>query len=277
MQLQDKVALVTGAGSGIGRAIAHRFAQEGAFVVLNDANAQSLERVSEELPCAPSSRMSVQADISDSSAVNAMFDQVRQRVGRLDVLVNNAGIDRVPGDGSQEREARILQRIEEVRRGETELTHPDQIADMSDEGWQRMIDVNLTGTFFCCRAGVRLMIEAGNSGSIINLSSTAGLSGEGSGVHYAASKGGIIALTKGLALELGSRGIRVNAICPGAIDTPLVENFPEALVKHMTTRVPMGRRGRPEEVASTALFLASEESSYFTGQWFSPNGGLLMA
>jgi 3-oxoacyl-[acyl-carrier protein] reductase len=277
MRLEGKVALVTGAGSGIGRAIAHRFSREGAFVVVNDVNAEALESVLKELPNHTSAAMMVQADISEVSEVEAMFEAVRTRVGRLDVLVNNAGVDRTPGDGSKEREDRVLQRIQEVQQGESALTHPDQIIDMTDAGWQRMIDINLTGTFYCCRAGVRLMIDAGCPGSIINLSSTAGLSGEGSGIHYAAAKGGIIALTKGLALELGSRKIRVNAICPGAIETPLVTQFPEALLKHMTSRIPLGRRGRPEEVASTALFLATDDSSYFTGQWFSPNGGLLMA
>jgi 3-oxoacyl-[acyl-carrier protein] reductase len=145
---------------------------------------------------------------------------------------------------------------------------------MSDAGWTRMLEIHLNGAFFCARAAVKAMLEQG-SGSIINISSIAGLAGMGP-IHYSTAKAGLLGFTRALAREVGGRGIRVNAICPGAIDTPMSANVPEPLLKVMIAATPLGRMGAPEEIAAAALFLASDESSYFTGQWLSPNGGIFI-
>ncbi len=277
MRLEGKVAVVTGAGSGIGRATARLFAKEGARVVATDLHLETARETLANLPASLPGSLALAADISDSAQVDDLFGEVAERFGCADILVNCAGVDRTPGDGVELREARVLARIEEMRRGEAPTTHPDQIADMSDAGWQRMLDINLSGPFYCCRAAVRLLVEAARAGSIINIASTAGLDGMGSGVHYAASKAGVIGLTKALARELGSRGIRVNAICPGPIDTPMVQGIPPVIVQSLKGSLPLGRVGAPEEVATAALFLATGDSSYFTGQAISPNGGLVMS
>ena len=152
-------------------------------------------------------------------------------------------------------------------------SHWDVTPSLSDEEWQKVIGVHLNGTFFCTREALKLM-SARNRGSIINMASVAGLSGIPFASHYGAAKGGILSLTRSVALEMASRNIRVNAICPGWIDTPMTQNFSPMLRAALTARVPFQRWGQPEEVAATALFLASDDSSFYTGQWLSPNGGL---
>jgi len=243
MRLEGKVAVVTGAGSGIGRATARLFAKEGARVVATDLHIDTARETLANLPASALESLAIAADISDSAQVEALFRELAERFGCADILVNCAGVDRTPGDGVELREARVLARIDEMRRGEAPTTHPDQIGDMSDAGWQRMLDINLSGAFYCCRTAVRLLIDADRSGSIVNVASTAALDGLGSGVHYSASKAGLLGLTKALARELGSRGIRVNAICPGPIETPLVANIPPAIVKSLASALPMGKDG----------------------------------
>jgi 3-oxoacyl-[acyl-carrier protein] reductase len=151
----------------------------------------------------------------------------------------------------------------------------DHITDMGDAGWQRVLDINLNGTFYCSREAVRLMIKAGVQGSIVNISSTSALSGEGS-VHYCASKAAMLGLTKCLARELGARNIRVNAICPGPTNTPMMKEISDEWAQAMVRAIPLGRIGEPAEVAQAALFLAGADSSFFTGQTIAANGGMYM-
>ena len=272
MRLKDRIALVTGGGSGIGRAIAHRFAGEGARVVVNDVNKESAERVAGELGA--SCALAIPADVSDSAQVRAMFAEVERALGGLDVLVNNAGIGSTSsGEGQRIREqtdARIMESVS----GQGIRTHYDVTERMTDEAWHKMIGVHLNGTFFCTREALRLM-RARGGGAIVNLSSVAAWGLE-TVPHYSAAKGGILAFTRAVAREVGSRRIRVNAICPGYIDTPMTAPMSDLVRRAVLARTPLGRWGEPEEIAATAAFLASDEGSFMTGQWISPNGGLFM-
>lgn len=273
MRLKDRIALVTGGGSGIGRAIALLFAEEGARVIVNDINLAAAEKTVEALASGPHAGSAIQADVSDSAQVRAMLATIEKEFGTLDILVNNAGI----ADATRENLGLITQkveaRIQETISGQGIQTHWDITQNMSDEAWHRMIGVHLNGTFFCTREALRLMSRK-NSGAIINISSVAALMGLEHVPHYSAAKGGILAFTRAVAREVGSRGIRVNAICPGYIDTPMTQPMSPMMKSLVVSRTPLGRWAEPREVATTALFLASDDSSFFTGQWLSPNGGL---
>jgi 3-oxoacyl-[acyl-carrier protein] reductase len=273
MKLKDRVALVTGAGSGIGRAIAIRFASEGATVVVNDVKLDTAKKTVGELDGGRG--RAIAADVSDSAQVRAMFDEVERELGgRLDILVNNAGIAYTGGDEREQMRTRAEARVAETMAGEI-TTHWDITANMTDEAWHRMIGVHLNGTFFCTREALKLMARA-NRGVIINLSSVAALSGLETVPHYSAAKGGILSFTRAVAREVGSRGIRVNAICPGYIETPMTAGISPLMQRILLSRTPLGRWGQPEEIAATALFLASDDSAFYTGQWLSPNGGLVI-
>ena len=274
MKLEGRVALVTGAGSGIGRAIGSRFASEGARVIVNDVNREAAEGTVEALGAARERGHVMQADVSDSGAVRAMFAEVEKRYGGLDILVNNAGIGET-GNRRDEVNRKGEAQLQELMMGGKIQSHWDVTPTLSDEEWQQMIGVHLNGTFFCTREALKLMTSK-NRGSIINMSSVAGLHGIPIAAHYGAAKAGILGFTRSVAHEMASRNIRVNAICPGFIETPMTQSFSPMLKMMLTSRVPMLRWGQPEEIASTALFLASDESSYFTGQWLSPNGGLFI-
>ena len=252
--LESRVCVVTGAGSGIGAAIAERFAKEGGVVAVNDYNLADAEETARRCRAAGSESVAVQADVSDSAAVNAMFAEVVDRFGRVDVLVNNAGI---AGGG-----------------GRVDISGAG-IANLGDDEWHRMLAVHLDGNFFCTRAAVPVMANAGR-GSIVCISSVAALCGIGA-VHYAAAKGGILGMVRALAVDLGPIGIRINAVCPGLIDTQMVRNASAEFVGRMAERMPIGRLGDVAEIASAVLHLASDESSYTTGQWLSPNGGLVIS
>ena len=272
MRLRDRIALVTGGGSGIGRAIALRFAQEGARVVVNDLSKDAAERVSKE---AGGSGLAIQADVSDSAQVRAMFEEIARVLGGLDILVNNAGIGVTStGEGQRVRD-KADTRIMELVSGQGVQTHLDVTEHLTDEAWHRMIGVHLNGTFFCTREALRLM-RRHNRGAIINLSSVAALMGLETVPHYSAAKGGILALTRAVAREVASRNIRVNAICPGFIDTPMTERISDLMRMAVVSHTPLGRWGTPDEIAATALFLASDDASFITGQWISPNGGLFI-
>ena len=271
MKLDGRIAVVTGGGSGIGQAIARRFAEEGAQVLVNDIDADAAKRTADALPGGRG--RAAQADVADPDQVRGMFAQVEREWGRLDVLVNNAGIaEGVPGE--RERRAAVSgARMAEMLSGEGISTHWDVTRDMTDASWHRMLAVHLSGTFYCTREALRPM-SRDNRGVIINMSSVAALMGLESGPHYSAAKGGILAFTRAVAREVGSRGIRVNAICPGYIDTPMTAPIPDLGRRATLARTPLGRIGQPDDVAATALFLASDEGSFYTGQWLSPNGGL---
>ncbi len=269
MKLEGKIALVTGGGSGIGRAIAARFAQEGATVAVNDIDAEAAQKTVAEI----GGGVAAPADVASVEQVRGMFERVASELGRLDVLVNCAGIGETEGFDREEMQQRAQARIAETMSGQGITTHIDAAMEMTDDAWDRMIRVHLYGTFHCTREALKLMKDTG--GSIVNISSVAGLQGAPGIPHYSAAKAGILGFTKSVAQEAGSRGIRVNAICPGLIDTPMIEPIPAVLRMLIIGQTPLGRAGAPEEVAATALFLASEESSFFTGQWLSPNGGLV--
>jgi len=274
MKLTDRVALVTGGGSGLGRAIALLFAEEGARVVVNDVRLEVAEQTVSEMK-GPAGGRAIQADVAESAQVNAMFATIERELGALDILVNNAGIAVAPGDDRAEIGRKAEARIMEMVSGQGAQTHLDVTQNLSDESWRRMLAVHLDGTFFCTREAVRLMSQR-NRGAIINLSSVAALMGLEAAPHYAAAKGGILAFTRAVARDVASRGIRVNAICPGYIDTPMTEPMSPLIRAAVIARTPLGRTGDPREVAATALFLASDDSSFFTGQWLSPNGGLFI-
>jgi len=277
VRLKGKVALITGAGSGIGRAIATLFAEEGARVIANDVNEKAARETVEKLGAARSGARAIQADVADSAQVKAMFAEVEREFGALDVLVNNAGIGSA-GTSTADRDTlrdRSDTRIMELLSGRGIQTHWDITQTMTDETWHRMIAVHLNGTFFCTREALRVMSRR-DQGVIINLSSVAGLMGLENVPHYSAAKAGILGFTRAVAREVGSRKIRVNAICPGFIDTPMTQPMSDLMRKALIGRTPLGRYAEPGEVAQTALFLASDDSSFFTGQWLSPNGGLFI-
>lgn len=271
MRLQGKVALVTGAGLGMGRAMAEVFAREGAKVIAVDLTPadvnDTLARIDERGDCC-----ALTADVSDSAQVAGVYAEVEKRYGRLDVLVNNAGVGTAPNDGYDKFYERLGELNAQLARGETPTVHLDHIIDMQDDGWQRVMNININGVFYNSREAVRLMIKSGAKGSIVNIASTSGLNGTGA-VHYCASKAAVLGFTKCLARELGGRGIRVNAICPGATNTRMMADLDPAYAKSITDAIPLLRMGEPIEVAHTALFLASDEASYFTGQTLAANGG----
>jgi 3-oxoacyl-[acyl-carrier protein] reductase len=257
VKLSGRVAFVTGAGSGLGRAIAVAFAREGARVGVNDLDGPAAKQTVAGL--AGTGHLALQGDVSDAARVAAMFEELDAACGgRLDILVNNAGVDRTPGDGQ-----------EQLMQGGSQLLH------MSDAGWSRMLAIHLNGAFFCARQAAQRMIPA-KSGAIVNMSSIAGLAGMGP-VHYSTAKAGLLGMTRSLARELGRYRIRVNAICPGAIDTPMARQVPEAFLKVLVAATPLGRIGTAEEIAATALYLASDDAGFVTGQSISPNGGIHIA
>src|SRR5213593_90045 len=274
MKLKDRVALVTGGGSGLGRAISLLFAEEGAHVIVNELSLETAEQTVSSMK-GPAGRRAIQADVADSAQVKAMFATVEREVGGLDILVNNAGIAFGPGDDRAEVGRKSEALIMELLSGQGGQTHLDITQNLSDESWRRMLAVHLDGTFFCTREALKLMSRK-NRGAIINLSSVAALMGLEVAPHYSAAKGAILAFTRAVARDAASRGIRVNAICPGYIDTPMTEPMSPLIKKSVTARTPLGRTGIPNEVAATALFLASDDSSFYTGQWLSPNGGLFI-
>lgn len=275
MKLKDQVALVTGGGSGIGRAITLCFAQEGARVIVNDVNlAAAQETVAMVGSTGPSSR-ALQADVSDSGQVRTMFTNIEREFGRLNILVNNAGIAETEKETTQELLRKGEARLSELMSGQGIQTHWDVTQEISDEAWNTMIGIHLNGTFFCTREALKLMSRQ-NGGAIINMSSVAGLMGGEAFPHYSAAKAGILGFTRAVAREVASRNIRVNAICPGWVETPMTEFLSPVVRTASVAQTPLGRWGEPREVATTALFLASDDSSFFTGQWLSPNGGFFI-
>ena len=275
MKLEGRVALITGAGSGIGRAIALLFAAEGARVIVNDVNAESAQKTVSEMAAAKEKARAIRADVSDSAQVRAMFSELASHFGTLDVLVNNAGISEAGPSRRDEINRKGEAQLAERMTGGDVQTHWDITQNIADEEWLTVLGVHLNGTFFCTREALKLMSKK-NRGSIINMSSVAALRGIPIAPHYGAAKGGILSLTRSLALEVSSRNIRVNAICPGWIDTPMTQDFSPMMKMALASQIPLSRFGRPEDVAATAVFLASDDSSYFTGQWLSPNGGLFI-
>ena len=245
-RLTDKVAIITGAGRGIGQATALKFASEGAKVVVCDLSPEWIEDTVERITRMGGEAMGYTADVRSLPALRAMVDAVVARWGRVDCLVNNAGI-----------------------------VMDAQLKNMTDEQFDNVIDINLKGVYNCTRAVVDTMLKQ-QSGVILNASSIVGLYGNFGQTNYAASKFGVIGMVKTWAKELGRRGIRANAVCPGFVETSIIKSVPERVIKALEERVPLGRLAKPEEIANTFAFLASDEASYINGAVIEVSGGLTL-
>ena len=263
--LEGKVAFITGAGSGLGAAFARRLAADGALVVVNDLSEDAASSVAAEVGGA-----SAVFDVCDSAAFDAAVDEAVERHGRIDIMINNAGIA-PPRDDARFHTLMSNQMLRMEGRIE-EMVPLRALTSLSDQEWDRMIRVHLYGAFHGTRAALRHM-EAVRSGTIVNISSILGQSPSPGAAHYSAAKAAIIALTKSAALETAHLGIRINAVCPGYIDTPLLAPFDDAMRAAITTRIGTGRMGRAEELAELVRFLAGPESSYSTGDVFTASGG----
>lgn len=243
--LEGKIALVTGAAKGIGRAIALALAEEGATVVVNyNGSKERAEQTVEEIRALGADGRAYRCNVADTQAVLGMIKEVTAEYGRLDILVNNAGI-----------------------------TRDNLIMKMSEEDFDAVIDANLKGCFNTIKAVSRQMLKQ-RSGRIINITSVSGILGNAGQANYAASKAGIIGLTKTMARELASRGITVNAVAPGFVDTDMTQVLSDSVREAATAQIPLGRFGKPEDIANMAVYLASEKASYITGQIISVDGGM---
>ena len=249
MKLDGKVAIVTGAGregKGIGRSIALAFTAEGAEIVIADYVVEAAEAVAQEVASLGRRAVAVRANVADPADAEAIVQRALDEFGRVDILVNNAGINR-----------------------------DALIPRMSEHDWDLVVDTNLKGTFNCTKAVTRPMLKQ-RSGKIVNITSVMGIIGNIGQANYSASKAGIIGLTKTAAKELGSRGINVNAVAPGFIQTAMTDELPESVRRNIASLIPMNTLGTPEDVAKLVLFLCTDESNYITGQVINVDGGMVM-
>ncbi len=244
---EQKIALVTGASRGIGRAIALRLGADGMTVIGTATSDKGAEAIAAMLSEAGIRGTGMRLDVADDASVEAVLKSIAEQFGTVTVLVNNAGI-----------------------------TRDNLLMRMKPEEWQAVIDTNLSSLYRVCKACLRPMMKA-RTGRIINIASVVGASGNAGQTNYAAAKAGMIGFTKSLAQEIGSRGITVNAVAPGFIDTDMTRELPEAQREALLSAIPMGRLGQPEEIAAAVAFLASEEAGYVTGTTLHVNGGMYMA
>ncbi len=245
-KLDGKTALVTGSAQGIGKDIALALAQAGANIVVNDVNSEIAEQTTKEIQNLGVRTLVQVADITDSDSVKQMIQRITEEFSAIDILINNAGITR---DG--------------------------YIMRMTDEQWDMVLNINLTGAFNCIRGVARQMMKQ-RSGTIVNVSSVIGVMGNAGQINYSASKAGLLGVTKSAAKEFASRGIRVNAIAPGFIQTAMTESLPDEVREKYLSEIPLSRYGTTQEVANLVHFLVSDASSYITGQVIHVDGGLIM-
>lgn len=243
MRLKDKISIITGSARGIGRATALKFAAEGACVVVCDLDQTSVDAVVREVTEQGGKASGFVVDVTDRNSINAMVDNVKARYGRIDTLVNNAGI------------------VQDAR-----------MVNMTDDQFDKVIEVNLKGTYNCAKAVIDTMLMQ-QSGVILNASSVVGIYGNFGQTNYAASKFGVIGMAKTWAREFGRHGIRANAVCPGMVETDIIKGIPDKVIQTIIDRVPLGRLGKPEEIANTYAFLASDEASFINGAVIEVGGG----
>ncbi len=245
--LAGKIAVVTGGGRGIGRAIALELAKRGATVVINyNRSADAAQAVLDEIKAAGGDGMVVQADVSDADQVDALFKAVTGEYGKVDILVNNAG-----------------------------TTRDNVIMMLKPEDFDVVVNTNLRSAWLCCKVASRAMMRK-RTGRIINITSVVGISGNGGQTNYAASKAGMIGVTKSLAKEVATRGITVNAVAPGFIETAMTEELSDEVKETALSHIPLGRMGQPQDVAKAVAFLASDDAEYITGQVLVVDGGMVM-
>jgi len=277
-RLKQKVAIVTGGGSGLGAAISRRFAAEGAVVFPADMNESSARAVHAECEKLTPGGGALAVDVADSASVAKMFAEFGKKQKRLDVLVNNAGIG-LKGSRAANFVALMLKQAQEVAAKGRVETHCDATMELADDDWDRMLRIHLYGTFYCSREALKIMSrQTGelSTGKIINMGSIMGTSGGAGAIDYCAAKGGILGFTRALAREVASRKIQVNAIAPGFVDTPLLDEM-HAAYPLVAAAAPLARLGQPDDIAWAAVYLASSESDWVTGQTLSPNGGWHMS
>jgi 3-oxoacyl-[acyl-carrier protein] reductase len=270
VQQEGKVAVVTGGGAGIGRAIVARLAAEGARIAVLDVN---LEGAEESLARAGGNGVVVSCDVTSSADVEGAFERIRDALGPVDVLVNNAGA--ISLSHLRRVTPRVARQREEAA-GDGIVTPLDALVELTDDEWRFVLSIHLDGTFFCTRAAVRQMGPRG-SGVVVNMASICGLEGCSGHPHYSAAKGGVLGFTKAAAKELIVQGIRVNAVAPGHVDTSTLKGEITAQRAALARSTPAGRLARPEEVAATVAFLASDDAAFYVGAVLSPNGGLVTA
>ncbi|MDD4894510.1 MAG: 3-oxoacyl-[acyl-carrier-protein] reductase [Candidatus Omnitrophica bacterium] len=246
MRFENKVAFITGAAQGIGRDIALKFAAEGADIVVGDINLQKATQTQGEIEALGRQALALELDVTDYTKINDALNKILDKFKKVDILVNNAGI-----------------------------TKDNLMLRMGDAEWDAVLNVNLKGTFNCTKAVSRIMIKQ-RYGKIVNIASIIGIIGNPGQANYAASKAGIIALTKTTAKEFASRNINVNAVAPGFIQTEMTAKLPEELKQKMLSAIPLGKFGSPLDVANVCAFLASEDASYITGQTIIVDGGMVM-
>jgi len=271
-RLKNKVALITGGSRGLGASIAKHFFNEGAKIILCDIDIKKANEIANEL-----NGKAYFMDVSNSKNVEDIFSNIKSEFNQLDILVNNAGIN-----GFENRQDLLDERMKVNNLQNKEFSetgkinsHFDVTVSMTDDDWHKMIAVHLNGTFFCTREALKIMNNQ-ESGSIINMGSVLGTTGGPSSPHYSAAKAGILGFTRATARELASRNIRVNAIAPGYIDTDMTKSLGD-VKKIVKSATPMKRFGVVEDIAWAAVYLASEESKFLTGQTISPNGGFVMS